>query len=112
MNIECSAWAEAARERLVVDGEHVRRYVAEHSMKKYDCAMAVERLTVSLESGLAIAVREAADADEQNVSAWLADAARRQLANRGLRDIVAAWEHEHGAFSGDELAAARALVDG
>ena len=74
--------------------------------------MPVERLTVSLESELAIAVREAADADEQNVSAWLADAARRQLANRGLRDIVAAWEHEHGAFSADELAAARALVDG
>jgi hypothetical protein len=81
-------------------------------MTKYDDAMTVERLTVSLESELAIAIREAADADEQNVSAWLADAARRQLANRGLRDIVAAWEREHGAFSGDELAAARALVDG
>jgi len=81
-------------------------------MKKYDLAMTVERLTVSLESELAIAVREAADADEQNVSAWLADAARRQLANRGLRDVVAAWEHEHGAFSADELAAARALVNG
>jgi predicted Ser/Thr protein kinase len=81
-------------------------------MTKYDHVMTVERLTVSLESELAIAVREAADADEQNVSAWLAEAARRQLANRGLRDIVAAWEREHGAFSGDELAAARALVDG
>jgi predicted Ser/Thr protein kinase len=81
-------------------------------MTKYDRRMAVERLTVSLESELAIAVREAADADGQNVSAWLADAARRQLANRGLRDIVAAWEHQHGAFSVDELAAARTLVDG
>ncbi len=81
-------------------------------MKKYDDAMTVERLTVSLESELAIAVRQAADADEQNVSAWLADAARRQLASRGLRDVVAAWEREHGAFSDDELAAARALVDG
>lgn len=74
--------------------------------------MAVERLTVSIESELAIAVREAADADEQNVSAWIADAARRQLANRGLRDVVAAWEREHGAFSDDELAAARVLIDG
>ena len=37
---------------------------------------------------------------------------RRQLANRGLSDVVAAWEREHGAFSDDELAAARALVDG
>ncbi len=64
------------------------------------------------EETVAIAVREAAEADEQNVSAWLADAARRQLANRGLRDVVAAWEREHGAFSDEELAAARALVDG
>jgi hypothetical protein len=46
------------------------------------------------------------------VSAWLADAARRQLATRGLRDVVAAWEREYGAFSDEELAAARALVDG
>ncbi len=81
-------------------------------MTKYDRVMAVERLTVSIESELAIAVREAADADEQNVSAWLADAARRQLANRGLRDVVAAWEEVHGAFSVDELAAARAVIDG
>ena len=82
------------------------------SMTKYDGRMSVERLTVSIESELAIAVREAAEADEQNVSAWLADAARRQLANRGLRDVVAAWERDHGAFSNEELAAARARVDG
>lgn len=82
------------------------------SMTKYDPVMSVERLTVSIESELAIAVREAAEADQQNVSAWFADAARRQLAARGLRDVVAAWEREHGAFSDEELAAARALVDG
>ena len=41
-----------------------------------------------------------------------ANAARRQLANRGLRDVVAAWEREHGAFSDEELATARALTDG
>lgn len=74
--------------------------------------MAVERLTVSVESELAVAVREAAEVDEQSVSAWIADAARRQLATRGLRDVVAAWEREYGAFSDEELAAARALVDG
>ena len=81
-------------------------------MTKYDHVMTVERLTVSIASELAVAVREAAEADEQNVSAWLADAARRQLATRGLRDVVASWEREHGAFSDEELAAARALVDG
>ena len=81
-------------------------------MTTYDSHMTVERLTVSIESELAVAVREAADADEQNVSAWLADAARRQLANRGLSDVVTAWEREHGGFSDEELAAARTLVDG
>ena len=81
-------------------------------MTKYDDVMTVERLTVSLESELALAVRAAADADGENVSAWLADAARRRLANRGLRDVVAEWEQEHGAFSVDELSAARSLVDG
>jgi hypothetical protein len=86
--------------------------LAERRMTKYDRSVAVERLTVSIESELALAVRAAAEADEQNVSAWLADAARRQLATRGLRDVVAAWEREHGAFSDEELAAARALVDG
>lgn len=47
-----------------------------------------------------------------NVSAWLADAARRQLASRGLRDVVTEWESEHGAFSDDELAAARRVISG
>ncbi len=74
--------------------------------------MTVERLTVSIESELARAVRDAADTDGQNVSAWVADAARRQLAARGLRDVVAAWEREHGAFSAEELADARSLVEG
>jgi len=76
-------------------------------MKEYDLRMPVERLTVSLETELAAAVRAAADADSQNMSAWLADAARRRLATRGLRDVVAEWETEHGAFGGDELDAAR-----
>lgn len=70
--------------------------------------MAVERVTVSLEAELAEAVREAAEADAQNLSAWLADAARRRLASRGLRDVLAVWEAEHGPFSEEELAAARA----
>ena len=81
------------------------------SMKKYDFHMSVERITVSLETELAAAVRDAADADAQNVSSWLADAARRQLAARGLREVVAAWEAEHGAFDDAELAAVRARVE-
>jgi len=74
--------------------------------------MAVERVTISLEAELAETVREAAEADAQNLSAWLADAARRRLVSRGLRDVLAEWEAEHGAFSEDELAAARARIEG
>ncbi|WP_419552377.1 hypothetical protein [Candidatus Poriferisodalis sp.] len=70
--------------------------------------MATERLTISLEAGLAATVSEAAEADEQNMSAWLADAARRRLVTRGLRDVVADWESDHGAFTEAELARARA----
>ena len=79
-------------------------------MTEYDPIMAVERMTVSLEAELATAVRDAADADEQNVSSWLAEAARRQLAARGLRDVIAVWEAEHGAFTNDELNAARTRI--
>lgn len=79
-------------------------------MNKYDRVMSVERVTVSLESDLAAAVREAADDDSLNISAWFAEAARRRLASRGLRDVIADWEAEHGAFSEQELDAARARL--
>ena len=76
-------------------------------MNKYDHGMSVERVTVSLDSDLASAVREAAESDSLNVSAWFADAARRRLASRGLCDVVAEWEAEHGTFSDQELRTAR-----
>lgn len=76
-------------------------------MKKYDSLMSVERLTVSLESELAEAVREAANAESLNVSAWMAQAAHRELSSRGLREVVAEWEAAHGSFSEKELAGAR-----
>ena len=76
-------------------------------MNKYDHTMAVERVTVSLEAELAAAIRLAAEADAQNLSAWLADAARRRLATRGLREVVSDWESEHGALREDELDRAR-----
>ncbi len=79
-------------------------------MTEYDRVMPVERVTVSLEADLAEAVRQAADADAQNLSAWLADAARRRLASRGLKDVIAEWEAEHGPFSDDELTSARSRL--
>lgn len=70
-------------------------------------SMAVERLTVSLDAELAAAVRTAADEDALNTSAWLADAARRRLAARGIADVIAEWEVIYGEFTSEELAAAR-----
>jgi len=74
--------------------------------------MSVKRMTVSIESNLADAVRIAADTDDQNISTWLAEAARRQLNLRGLRDVVGAWEAEHGTFDDAELSLARRRIDG
>ena len=79
-------------------------------MRKYDWPMPVERVTISIEATLAKSVRDAAEADGQNLSAWLADAARNRLATRCLRDVVAEWEREHGAFSEEELAVARSRL--
>ncbi|WP_419841114.1 hypothetical protein [Candidatus Poriferisodalis sp.] len=73
--------------------------------------MAAAHVTVSLEAELAEAVREAAQADSQDVSAWMTDAARRRLASRGLRDVLAEWEATHGRLSEGELAAARARTE-
>jgi len=69
--------------------------------------MAVERLTVSVDAELAAAMREAANQDALNMSAWLANAARRQLAVRGLAAAISDWEIEHGEFTDDELDRAR-----
>lgn len=69
--------------------------------------MSVERLTVSLDAELAAAIRSAADEDALNTSAWLADAARRRLATRGLADVIADWEVLHGEFTPGELAGAQ-----
>jgi HicB family len=50
----------------------------------------------------------AAAADEGvSVSAWMTAAARRALIVRDGLAAVAAWEAEHGAFTREELEAAR-----
>lgn len=69
--------------------------------------MAGRRLTFTLDPDLAGAVRAAARAEQITLSAWFTEVACRQLAARGLRDVVAEWESEHGAFSDAELAEAR-----
>ena len=71
------------------------------------CNMHRKHLIVSLPPDLAVEVREAAEEDGQRMSTWLADAARRRLKARGLRQVVADWEAIHGPFTEEDLAAAR-----
>jgi hypothetical protein len=72
--------------------------------------MTVERITVSIDAGLAAAVRSAAETDDQNVSAWVAQAARRHLSSTGLRDVIAEWETLHGTVDLSDLHTARTLL--
>ena len=44
------------------------------------------------------------------MSAWMTDAARLALKVRDGLAAVAEWEAEHGAFTADELAAARRRI--
>lgn len=81
-------------------------------MKKYDSAMAVERLTISLEADLAEAIRIAAEADAENVSSWIAEASRRRLSREGLLAVIRDWEAEHGEITIAEMAAARKRLYG
>ncbi len=68
--------------------------------------MATESLTVSLDSDLAAAVRQAAEEDGQGLSAWIGIAAHRRLVSRGLLQVIADWEAIHGQFTEEELEAA------
>jgi len=72
--------------------------------------MSVERLTVSFTSELAADVRLAALDEDQNVSAWLADAARRHLNRRALAEIISEWEGVHGELTTEEIDDARRWI--
>lgn len=76
-------------------------------MTTYDDAMVAERITISIDAALAHAVRDAAEEDHVNVSAWASEALQQKLNQRGLRAVIADWEAEHGAFTEQELEQAR-----
>lgn len=67
--------------------------------------MTTSRLAISLDAELADQIRDAADGG--TVSGWLADAAERKLRAQGLREVVAGWEVDHGAFTAAERRRAR-----
>jgi hypothetical protein len=87
----------------------ITRGVTKSSTGCYHFSMVTKR-SVSLVDEVATAVEEAAKQDGVSFSAWLSNAAEKQLQVRqGLRG-VAAWEGETGSLSAEEVAAGEALL--
>jgi hypothetical protein len=87
----------------------VPAYLSRYYSRCYHFFMVTKR-SVSLADEVATAVEEAAKQDGVSFSAWLSNAAEKQLQVRqGLRG-VAAWEGETGSLSAEELAAGEALL--
>lgn len=66
------------------------------------------KLAITVDADVHRGVIEAAAAEGVSVSAWMTEAARRALTIRDGLAAVAEWEREHGAFTEEELAGARA----
>ncbi|SCL37205.1 CopG-like RHH_1 or ribbon-helix-helix domain-containing protein, RHH_5 [Micromonospora pallida] len=70
--------------------------------------MAAKKVTVTLPEELVAALGEAAREDGVPLSRLVAHAAKSELRRRVGRRLVADWQAEHGTFSVEEIAAARA----
>jgi hypothetical protein len=68
------------------------------------------KLAITVDPDVRDRVVEAAAAEGLSVSAWMTNAARRQLLIRDGLAAVAEWEAQHGPLSDAELGAARARV--
>ncbi|MFC5941986.1 YlcI/YnfO family protein [Micromonospora harpali] len=70
--------------------------------------MAARKITVTLPEELVEALGAAASEDGVPLSRLVASAVESELRRRVGRRLVAEWQAEHGAFTVEELAAARA----
>ena len=70
--------------------------------------MASKKVTITLAEDLVEQISAAAREDGIPVSRLVASAAERELRLRLGRKLIAEWQAEHGAFTPEELAAARA----
>ncbi len=70
--------------------------------------MASKKVTVTLPEELVEALGAAAREDGVPLSRLVASAAESELRRRVGRRLVADWQAEHGAFTVEEIAAARA----
>jgi hypothetical protein len=70
--------------------------------------MATRKVTITLEEDLVQAMGAMARETGIPLSRLIASAAEREMRLHLGRQVVAGWEAEHGAFTPEELAAARA----
>lgn len=70
--------------------------------------MATRKVTITIPEELLEAISEVAHEDGIPVSRVIASAAERELRLRAGRAVIEEWQTEHGRFTPEELAAARA----
>lgn len=70
--------------------------------------MAAKKVTITLDESLVAALAGAAEAEGIPLSRLVAGAAERELRWRAGRAVVQEWQAEHGAFTPEEIADARA----
>ncbi len=74
--------------------------------------MQVDRLSITLEPRLGLAVRKAAAQSGKSISAWMSAAAADRVRNDLLGEALDAWEAEDGPFTEAELEAGRRMLEG
>ncbi|GGP72726.1 hypothetical protein ACWDY7_21395 [Streptomyces calvus] len=70
--------------------------------------MASKKVTITLDESLVEALAGAAEEEGIPLSRLIAGAAERELRLRAGRAVIREWQAEHGGFTPEELAAARA----
>ena len=68
------------------------------------------KLAITIDPEVHEKILAAAAEDEVSVSAWMTGAAREALRRRAGLAAVAAWERQHGPFTGEEMNEARRRV--
>lgn len=71
--------------------------------------MTVEKLSLSFDKELARRARAAAAAEGLSLSAFVSRIVERRMRMEALKEFVEEYQAEHGAFTEDEKAVARAL---
>ena len=100
-------WGGPAASETAIEGE-LKSNIWPTAIQEYGGCMAAKKVTVTLPEELVEALGAAAREDGVPLSRMVASAAESELRRRVGRKVVSDWQAEHGAFTLEELAAARA----